>query len=504
MDELLDFAEAVERFEPTIGIETHVELSTVTKMFCPSAYVFDAPPNSLTTPVSLGLPGSLPVLNQRALEYAIKIGLALNCQIAAVSHFARKNYFYPDLTKNYQISQSDQPIATDGFLDVEVEGEIFRIEIERAHMEEDAGKNTHVGSDTGRIHGAEYSLIDYNRAGVPLVEIVTRPFSGAGAKAGQLAAAYVRALRDICIALGVSDARMERGNLRADVNLSLKPRDRSNFGTRTETKNVNSFRSIERACVYEIRRQAALLVSGQPVVQETRHFSEATGETSAGRVKSDSDDYRYFPEPDLPPVRVEAEQIERLRAELPELPVAKRQRLQKLWGLSDLEMRDILNVGALELIEATVELGATWQGARKWWLGEILRAANAENRELLEFDRIAPADVAELEKMIAQGALNDKLARQAVNGVLAGEGNLAQVIQTHQLTLVQDTALIDQAIQAALDQNPDVAAKLQAGDFKPLGVIIGGVMKTTSGKADAASIRQKLLDRFTPDNRDPD
>jgi aspartyl-tRNA(Asn)/glutamyl-tRNA(Gln) amidotransferase subunit B len=246
------------------------------------------------------------------------------------------------------------------------------------------------------------------------------------------------------------------------------------------------------------------LVSGQPVVQETRHFSEATGETSAGRIKSDSDDYRYFPEPDLPPIRVEAEQIERLRAELPELPAAKRQRLQQLWGLSDLEMRDILNAGALELIEATVELGATWQGARKWWLGEILRTANAENRELLEFDRITPADVAELEKMISQGALNDKLARQALNGVLAGEGALAEVIQTHQLTLVQDSSAIEEAIQTALDQNPDVTVKLQVGDFKPLGVIIGAVMKITSGKADAATIRQKLLDQFTPDNRATD
>jgi aspartyl-tRNA(Asn)/glutamyl-tRNA(Gln) amidotransferase subunit B len=239
------------------------------------------------------------------------------------------------------------------------------------------------------------------------------------------------------------------------------------------------------------------LVSGQPVVQETRHFSEATGETSAGRVKSDSDDYRYFPEPDLPPIRVEADWIERLRAELPELPNAKRQRLQESWGLSDLEMRDILNAGALELIEKTVELGATWQGARKWWLGEILRTANAENRELLEFDRISPNDVAELEKMVELGFLNDKLAREALAGVLAGEGNLEQVVQTRQLTLVQDTLVIEQAIQSALDQNPEVEAKLRAGDFKPLGVIIGSVMKTTSGKADAATIRKKLLERFS-------
>ncbi|HEY5554352.1 MAG TPA: Asp-tRNA(Asn)/Glu-tRNA(Gln) amidotransferase subunit GatB, partial [Cellulomonas sp.] len=289
--DLVDYDDAVARYDPVFGIEVHVELGTRTKMFCPSVAVFGEEPNTAVSPVSLGLPGALPVVNGTAVEYAIRIGLALNCSIAETCRFARKNYFYPDVPKNFQTSQFDEPIAYDGWLDVELDdGSVFRVEIERAHMEEDAGKNTHVGGSTGRIQGAEYSLIDYNRAGIPLVEVVTRPITGAGERTPEVARAYVQTLRDIFRALDVSEARMERGNVRADVNLSLRATTDSPLGTRTETKNVNSFRSVERAVRYEISRQAAILDAGGSITQETRHWHEDTGITTAGRIKSDSDD----------------------------------------------------------------------------------------------------------------------------------------------------------------------------------------------------------------------
>ncbi|MDR2538939.1 MAG: Asp-tRNA(Asn)/Glu-tRNA(Gln) amidotransferase subunit GatB [Bifidobacteriaceae bacterium] len=496
MDELLDYDTAVDKYDPVFGIECHVELSTKTKMFCPAEQSWGAPANSQTTPVSLGLPGSLPVLNEQALNYAIKIGLALNCQIAEISRFARKNYFYPDLTKNYQISQSDQPIAVNGYLDVEVEGQIFRIEIERAHMEEDAGKNTHVGGATGRIHGADYALIDYNRAGVPLVEIVTRPIVGAGSLTPQVAAAYVKSLRDIFVTLGVSEAKMERGNLRADVNLSLSPKNSGHLGTRTETKNVNSFRSIDKACVYEIRRQAYLLEAGLSIVQETRHFHEENGETSSGRIKSDSDDYRYFPDPDLVPIITSAEQVEAIRQSLPELPAAKRQRLQKEWQFTDQEMRDVVNAGVLDLVEQTVQLQVPATKARKWWLGEISKFANESNAEISELN-VTPSVVVELERLIETGTLNDKLARSALEGVLKQEGNLSEVVEKRSLRLVSDTGLIETAVEQALADNPDIATRLRAGDMKPLGVIIGKVMKSTQGKADAQQARAIIQSKLS-------
>ena len=328
-DALMDFDEALERYEPVLGFEVHVELNTETKMFSAAANPANernhgASPNTLVAPVDMGLPGSLPVVNETAVRYSISLGLALGCEIAPSSRFARKNYFYPDLGKNYQISQYDEPIAFEGQVEVELEdGTRFEVPIERAHMEEDAGKLTHMGGATGRIQGAEYSLVDYNRAGVPLVEIVTKPIFGAEHRAPELAAAYVRAIRDIVIGLGISEARMERGNLRCDANVSLRPRalpgePAAPLGTRTETKNVNSMRSVERAVRYEIQRQAAILAAGGSITQETRHWHEDTGRTSPGRPKSDADDYRYFPEPDLLPVAPPVELIESLRAALPD------------------------------------------------------------------------------------------------------------------------------------------------------------------------------------------
>src|SRR5690242_14998324 len=291
---LVPYADATERYEPVIGLETHVELGTTTKMFCGCTTAFGAEPNTQVCPVCLGLPGSLPVINKKAIEYTIRIGLALNCEIASWCRFARKNYFYPDMPKNFQISQYDEPLCTDGYLDVEVNGQTVRIGIERVHLEEDTGKSLHVGGATGRIHGAEYSLVDYNRAGIPLVEIVTKPVAGTGADAPAVARAYVTALRDLIRSLGVSDVRMEQGSLRCDVNTSLN-RPGEPWGTRTETKNVNSLRSVERAVRAEILRQAAILDEGGRIVQETRHFHEDTGDTRPGRSKETATDYRYFP-----------------------------------------------------------------------------------------------------------------------------------------------------------------------------------------------------------------
>ncbi len=333
----------------------------------------------------------------------------------------------PGHAENFQTSQYDEPIAFDGWTDVTVpsedgsEGETFRIQIERAHMEEDTGKSLHVGGSTGRIHGADYSLLDYNRAGIPLIEIVTRTIEVPGDKAPAVARAFVNQVRDLMVALGVSDARMDQGSMRADVNLSLKPLGSDQLGTRSETKNVNSFRSVERAVRYEIRRHAGILDAGGSILQETRHFHESDGTTSAGRPKSDADDYRYFPEPDLAPVAPSREWVEELRGTLPEPPSERRKRLQSEWGFSDLDMRDTVGAGALDLVVETVAAGASPQVAKKWWLGELARTANEQGTDVSAL-AITPAQVAQIQGLIDAGRINDKLARQVYEGVLGRRG----------------------------------------------------------------------------------
>lgn len=495
-EKLMKFSDAVAKYDPVIGLEVHVELSTETKLFCPAHIEFGGEPNTQLTPVSLGLPGSLPVVNKTAIDYAVKLGLALHCEIAEWSQFARKNYFYPDMPRNYQISQYDKPLNGNGYLDVELEdGEIFRVPIERAHVEDDAGKNTHVGGADGRIEGADHSLVDYNRAGVPLIEIVTKPIEGAGARAAEVAGAYVKAIRDIVRTLNISHARMEQGNMRADVNVSLRPSPDAPFGTRSETKNVNSFRGIEKTIIYEIRRQAARLEDGKEILQETRHWDESTQTTAGGRVKTDADDYRYFPDPDLVMVHVTPEHKAELAAQMPEMPRERRNRLQAEWELTDLQMRDIINADALDLIEQTVAAGASAAGARKWWLGELSREANAKEISLEELP-ITPADVASVEALIASGKLNDKLAKQTVSGVLAGEGTPEQVVEKHGYKVVSDDGAIEKAVDDALAANPDVAEKLKSGNMKPMGVIIGAVMKATRGQADAKAVTAVVMKRI--------
>ncbi|WP_117210176.1 Asp-tRNA(Asn)/Glu-tRNA(Gln) amidotransferase subunit GatB [Allorhizocola rhizosphaerae] len=492
---MLSFDDVVARFEPVIGLETHVELGTRTKMFCGCPTMFGAEPNTQICPVCLGLPGSLPVANRAAIEATIRIGLALNCTIATWCRFARKNYFYPDMPKNFQISQYDEPLCVDGYLDVEVDGVTHRIGIERVHLEEDTGKTLHVGGATGRIHGATESLVDYNRAGIPLVEIVTKPVPGTGALAPAVAKAYVTELRDVIRTLGVSDVRMEQGSLRCDVNTSLN-RPGGDWGTRTETKNVNSLRSVERAVRSEMIRQGNVLETGGTIIQETRHFHEDTGDTTPGRSKETATDYRYFPEPDLVPLAPDAEWVASLKAALPELPRVHRQRLQQDWGLSDLDMQSILNAGAVELIEQTVAAGASPEAARKWWLGELSRRANESGVELASIGA-TPAQVAQLQALVDAGKLTDKLARQVLEGVLAGEGDPAAIMAARGLEVVSDTGALTSAIDEAIAAHPDVAEKIRGGNHAAAGVLIGAVMKATRGQADAKTVRELVLQRLS-------
>jgi aspartyl-tRNA(Asn)/glutamyl-tRNA(Gln) amidotransferase subunit B len=493
---VLPYEEALAAYDPVLGLEVHVELNTTSKMFCGCSTAFGAEPNTQVCAVCLGLPGSLPVVNAKAVESAIRIGLALNCTIAEWCRFARKNYFYPDMPKNYQISQYDEPIAYDGWTEVVLDGESYRIGIERAHMEEDTGKSLHVGGLTGRIHGAEYSLLDYNRSGVPLIEIVTKPIEGTGAEAPQVARAYVTMLRDLLRALGVSDVRMEQGSLRCDANVSLRPVGTTTFGTRTETKNVNSLRSVERAVRYEITRQAAVLAEGRRVVQETRHWHEDSGITTPGRNKETAEDYRYFPEPDLVPIAPSRDWVEELRTTLPDPPAAKLTRVSAEWGFTDLEMRDVISAGAVNAIEMTVAAGSSPQAARKWWLTEIARRANEAGVDLEDVG-VTPQQVAEIQALVEDGTINDKLARQVFEGVIAGEGSPAEVVAARKLAIVSDEGALAAAVDEAINANPEIVDKIKGGKVQAAGALIGSVMKQMRGQADAARVRELILEKIS-------
>ncbi len=492
-----EYNAVIAEFDPIIGLETHIELGTNSKMFCSCSAQFGGDPNTHVCPVCLGMPGSMPVVNRVAIESTIRMGLALNCSIASWCRFARKNYFYPDMPKNYQISQYDEPLCTDGYLDVTVATQsgpqVFRVEIERVHMEEDTGKLLHAGG-AGRIHGATHSLVDYNRAGIPLIEVVTKPILGTGYLAPEVAKAYVSELRDLMRALGVSDVRMEEGSLRCDVNVSLS-RPGDEWGTRTETKNVNSLRSVERAVRTEMLRQADQLRDGKRIIQETRHFNEETGDTTSGRSKEQAEDYRYFPEPDLVPVAPSEAWIEELRGTLPEVPSIRRARLRNDWGITEFDMQSLVNAGALELIVASIDAGVQPSAARKWWTGELARVANERNCELEELT-VTPEDIAQIEQLISAGDLTDKMARSVFEGLLEGAGTVTEIISQRELVIVNDDALLIAAITQALSDSPDVAEKIKSGKIAAAGAIVGTVMKATKGQADAVKVRTLLLEQL--------
>ncbi|HEV2890049.1 MAG TPA: Asp-tRNA(Asn)/Glu-tRNA(Gln) amidotransferase subunit GatB [Frankiaceae bacterium] len=475
------------RWEPVVGMETHVELGTASKMFCGCSTTFGAEPNTQTCPVCLGLPGSLPVANEAAIRYTILIGLALNCRIAEWCRFARKNYFYPDMPKNFQISQYDEPLCSDGW--IEVGGE--RIGIERVHLEEDTGKSLHVGGSTGRIHGADYSLVDYNRAGIPLVEIVTRP----DIHSAEVARAYVTELRDILRTLGVSDVKMEEGSLRCDVNVSLRPRGEQAFGTRAEVKNVNSLRSVERAVRHEVGRQAARLEAGERIVQETRHFHENSGTTTEGRSKEEAQDYRYFPEPDLVPIAPSREWVESLRASLPELPSARRARLVAELGLPDADVATMSRAGVLDLVLATVAAGASAAEARNWWLGDLQARANAAGVPAGDLG-VTPEHVARVAALVSSGDLSSTLAKEVFAGVIETGQGPDEVIAARGLRQVSDEGALAAAVDEAIAANPDIAQKVRDGKVAAAGALVGAVMKAMRGQANAATVNRLILERL--------
>jgi aspartyl-tRNA(Asn)/glutamyl-tRNA(Gln) amidotransferase subunit B len=489
------YEDVLERYEPVLGLETHVELGTATKLFCGCSTAFGGAPNSQVCPVCLGLPGSLPVTNRAAIEFTIKIGLALHCEIAEWCRFARKNYFYPDMPKDYQVSQYDEPLCIDGYLDVVVDGQTYRVEIERVHLEEDTGKSLHVGGATGRIHGATHSLVDYNRAGIPLVEIVTRPIKGTGKHAAAVAKAYVTELRDVLRDLGVSDVRMEQGSLRADVNVSLMPPGSEKLGTRTETKNVNSLRSVERAVRHEVERQGGVLDAGDPVIQETRHFHEDSGTTSSGRVKSDAEDYRYFPEPDLVPLAPSRELVEQLRAALPDPPSVRRARFAETHGFTPVDMDQMTNAGVVDLVAATIEAGASATKAKGWWLGYLVGRANDLGLDVTEL-AVTPTAVARISALEDDGSLTNKLARQVADAVIAGEGDVDEVIDAHGWRVAGEDELIA-AVDHAIADAPEIAAKIRDGNQGAVGPLVGAIMKATGGSADAKRARELILERLS-------
>jgi len=476
----------VSTYEAVIGLEVHVELSTRSKMFCGCPTTFGAEPNTQTCPVCLGQPGSLPVPNRQAIENLMKIGLALDCQVAPHSVFHRKNYFYPDMPKNYQISQYDLPLCIDGSLEVDVNGSSKRVGITRAHMEEDTGKSMHVGA-TGRIADAKHSLVDYNRAGIPLVEIVSEP----DIRSAEEAQAYLTELREIVRTLGVSDVRMEEGSMRCDANISLR-KPGAAFGTKVEIKNLNSIRSVARAIAFEVDRHTKLLEAGEPVVQETRHFDEGSGKTSTMRSKEEAFDYRYFPEPDLVPIAADDAWIGRLRASLPELPRARRDRLASEHGLTAEQAVFVgASAGSVRYFEDLLAAGASAADAAKWMAGELARALNTSGHDI-EDAAITPEQLAALIKAVHDGVVNLNTAKTVFLDAYDEGKDPVALIEERGLTQVSDEDAIGSIVEEVLADNAEMAARFRAGEEKVFGALMGQVMKATKGQA-SPPVVQKIL-----------
>jgi aspartyl-tRNA(Asn)/glutamyl-tRNA(Gln) amidotransferase subunit B len=476
------------RYETVIGIETHCELGTATKMFCACPAVFGAEPNTQVCPVCLGEPGSLPVANGRAVEFAARIGLALHCRIAERSQFHRKNYFYPDMPKNYQISQYDEPLCVDGWLDVDVEGEVRRIGVTRVHLEEDTGKSLHVGA-TGRIHGADYSLVDYNRAGIPLVEIVSEP----DLRSAEEARAYAEELRAVLLALGVSDAKLEEGSMRFDVNVSIRPVGQAEFGTKVELKNLNSLRSLYRAVAYEADRQRRALAEGGKLTQETRHWDEGAGRTEPMRSKEFATDYRYFPEPDLVPIEATAGWVEGLRADLPELPAERRARLAEATGLPAKEVGWLARDPEVLAYFEAVAAGRDPKVAAAWVMGEL-------QRNLREFDHtmasnpVGPERLGQLLDLLAAGTVSATAAKDVLAEMFTSEAAPATIVERKGLAQISDSGELEAVVDRVVAANPDLAEKFRGGKRGVLGALVGQVMRDTRGRANPKLVSD-LLER---------
>jgi aspartyl-tRNA(Asn)/glutamyl-tRNA(Gln) amidotransferase subunit B len=475
--------------EAVIGIETHVELRTRSKMFCGCPVDFGAEPNTNICPVCLGLPGALPVPNEQAIEWTVSLGLALGCAIAPESLFHRKNYFYADLPKNYQISQYDLPLCVNGHLEVETDEGTSRIGITRVHLEEDTGKSTHLG-ESGRIHAAEAALLDFNRSGIPLMEVVSEP----DLRTPEEARAYGMELRAIVLALGVSDAKLEEGSLRFDANVSLRPEGSDELGVKVEVKNMNSLRSLQRALAFEIERQRGILEGGGEVAQETRHWDEEAGLTESGRSKEESSDYRYFPEPDLVPIVIDSERRDELAARLPELPSARRSRYREL-GL-DAEAARLVAEGddLAAVFEAALSGGADPQAAANWLTGEVTAHLRRSGTAMAETG-LSGDHLAELVAMVEADELSATAAKQVLAGVLEGEGSPRRVAEDRDLMQIADEGALVAAVDTALGEHPDERARLAGGDQKLVGFFVGRVMQATGGKADPKRVSELIRER---------
>lgn len=482
-------------FEAVIGLETHCQLTTATKIFCNCSTEFGAEPNHNVCPICMGMPGVLPVLNQKVLEYAVKAGLALNCHIAPYSKFDRKQYFYPDLPKNYQISQYDLPIAEHGWLEIELLDDNQqpirkKIGITRLHMEEDAGKLVHGGSE--RLAGSTFSLADYNRAGVPLCEIVSEPDLRTGAEAAE----YAQELRRILRYLGVCDGNMQEGSLRCDVNISVRPKGTDTFGTKVEIKNMNSFNAIQRAIDYEIERQVTAIHNGEPIIQETRLWDEASQRTFSMRVKEGSSDYRYFPEPDLTPLEVSKDQLTAWQGQLPELPAAKRARYESALGLSAYDTRVITDDQEVtQYFEATVAAGADPKQAANWIMGDITAHLKAEKLGIGDLP-LKPAQLAELVGLIEAGTISSKIAKDLLPKLLSNGGSPKALVEQQGLTQISDPAAIAAMIDQVLQAHPQELEQYRAGKTKLQGFFVGQLMKTSGGRVDPKLTNQILIKKL--------
>lgn len=473
------------KYEAVIGLEVHTELQTKTKIFCSCRTSFGADPNTNVCPVCLGLPGVLPVLNKKVLEYAVRAGLALNCEISRFSKFDRKNYYYPDLPKNFQTSQFDLPICEHGYLDVEVEGEKRRIRITRAHMEEDAGKLVHHGTS---ITDSDYSLVDYNRTGTPLLEIVSEP----DMRSAKEAVAYMEKMRAILQYVGISDCRMEEGSLRCDANVSVRPVGQKELGTKTEIKNINSFKGVERAIEYEAMRQAELLEDGGKVVQETRTWDEKEGVTKSMRTKEEANDYRYFPEPDLVPFTVSDEYIENIRKSLPELPDARKERYMKEFGLSSEDAVFMTNDKATaDYFEAAVDAGADPKACVNWLMGEFASQLSTDGIEIAQAP-VSAENLAALLKLISKGTISGKIAKKVFATMWKEGGNPEDIVKAQGLVQISDTAELSKLVDEVVGKNPKAVEDFKAGKKKAVGALVGQIMKATKGKANPRVINELL------------